>query len=238
MNGEVRTLHRPTRAPRRDEVPPLHPGDHLTAEEFERRYDAMPELKKAELLDGVVYMPSPVSHSEHGAPHAQFITWLGYYAAYTPGVETGDNSTVRMDKRSRPQSDGMLRILPACGGQSSDSGKYLAGAPELLGEVAATSAAYDLHIKLEVFQRNGVQEYVVWRVWDEAIDWFYLQKRRFVRLPVADGIYKSRVFPGLWLDGEALMRGDMARVFEILQQGLATPEHEKFVRRLARAKAT
>jgi hypothetical protein len=134
MNREVYTLHRPARAPRRDEVPPLHPGDHLTAEEFERRYDAMPELKKAELIDGVVYMPSPVSQSEHGGPHAQLMGWLVFYAAYTPGVEAGDNSTVRMDKRNRPQSDGMLRILPARGGQSSNSGKYLAGAPELLGE--------------------------------------------------------------------------------------------------------
>ena len=39
---------------------PLEHGDHLTREEFERRYEAMPHVRKAELIEGVVYMPSPV----------------------------------------------------------------------------------------------------------------------------------------------------------------------------------
>jgi hypothetical protein len=218
-------------------IPPLHPGDHLTAEEFERRFEAMPDLKKAELIEGVVFMPSPVSIDDHGSPHADLITWLGTYRAYTPGVQAGDNATTRMDSKNRPQPDGLLRILPEYGGQSSNSGKYVGGAPEWTGEIVATSAGYDLHEKLETYQRNGVQEYVVWRVWDRAVDWFNLKEGKLERQQTSDGIFRSTVFPGLWLDAEALVRGDMVRVLQVLQHGIATPEHDDFVKRLALNKA-
>jgi hypothetical protein len=100
-------------------VPPLQNGDTLTAEEFERRFDAMPGLKKAELIDGVVYMPPPVSDEDHGVPHFDLIAWLGMYRLATPGVAGGDNSTLRLDRRNRPQPDAYLRILPECGGRGA-----------------------------------------------------------------------------------------------------------------------
>ncbi len=216
-------------------VPELRAGDRLTRAEFERRYAAMPHVKKAELIEGVVYMPSPVSQEDHGGPHFDAVTWLGFYRAGTPGVEGGDNSTLRLDLDNEPQPDAFLRILPECGGQSHSSGKYVGGAPELIVEVAASSASYDLHDKLRAYRRNAVREYVVWRVWDQAIDWFVLREDRYEHLePDAEGRYQSQVFPGLRLDPAALIRGDLAQVLEVLQQGLASPEHADFVGRLER----
>lgn len=214
-------------------IPELRPGDRLTREEFERRYAAMPGLKKAELVEGVVYMPSPVSQEEHGGPHFDVIGWLAVYRAATPGVEGGDNSTLRLDLDNELQPDAFVRIRPELGGQSHGSGKYIAEAPELIVEITASSASYDLYDKLHVYRRHGVCEYVVWRVWDREIDWFVLSAGRYERLPLsAEGQYRSGVFPGLWLDPGALIRGDLAQVLDVLQQGLATTEHADFVRRL------
>jgi Uma2 family endonuclease len=210
-------------------IPPLRNGDHLTREEFERRYAAMPEVTKAELIEGVVHMPSPVSAQDHGEPHFDFITWLGVYRAHTPVVRGGDNSTLRLDLDNEPQPDGYLRLLPEFGGQTRLEEGYIVGAPELIAEVAASSASYDLHEKLNAYRRNGVREYVVWRVWDATIDWFVQRGGRFDSLPLADGFCKSEVFPGLWLDPDAVLRGDLARVLNVLQQGLASPEHAAFL---------
>src|SRR5499426_3500497 len=151
-------------------TPLLENGDRLTRPEFERRYEAMPHLKKAELIEGVVYVPSPVRHSYHGRQHAHLIGWLGYYEAHTPGVEASDNVTVRLDLDNEPQPDALLFIDPACGGQARiDADGYIEDAPERVAEVAASSASYDLHAKPRVYRRNGVHEYIVWRVLDQEI---------------------------------------------------------------------
>jgi len=224
-------------APLPPRAPELRAGDRLTRPEFERRYEAMPHVKKAELIEGVVYMPSPVSR-DHWEPHFKIIAWLGLYESATPGVQGGDNGTIRLDLENEPQPDAFLRIRPECGGQSGDSDNYVDGAPELVAEVAASSASYDLHDKLRAYQRNGVLEYVVWRVWDRAIDWFVLREGRYEPLPLSPaGHYHSAVFPGLWLDPAALVRGDLAQVMAVLQQGLASPEHADFVRRLRPSQA-
>lgn len=223
------------RGPAVADVPELRAGDRLTRAEFERRYTAMPHVKKAELIEGVVYMPSPVSQEDHAGPHFDVIGWLGFYRAKTPGVQGGDNATLRLDLDNEPQPDAFLRILPEYGGQSYDSGKYVGGAPELIVEVAASSASYDLYDKLHAYRRNEVREYVVWRVWDRAIDWFVLREDRYERLaPNAADQYQSQIFPGLWLDPAALLRGDLAQVLAVVQQGLASPEHAEFVSRLER----
>jgi Uma2 family endonuclease len=212
----------------------LEPGDRLTREEFERRYDAMPQLKKAELIEGVVYMPSPVRHRRHSRPHFRLITWLGAYEAATPAVEGGDNGTTRLDLDNEPQPDAYLLIDPARGGQARISADdYVENAPELVSEVAASSVGFDLHTKLHVYRRNGVCEYIVWRVLDQQLDWFVLRSGQFQSLaPNAEGILCSAVFPGLWLDPLALVRGDMLRVLAVVQQGLASLEHAAFVQRL------
>ena len=214
-------------------IPPLENGDKLTRVEFERRYSAMPHLKKAELIEGVVYMASPLRITNHGNPHARIITWLGNYWSATPGIELGDNATVRLDLDNEPQPDALLRI--EIGGQSTISQDgYVEGAPELIVEIAASSVSLDLHQKLKVYRRNQVQEYLVWRVEDGEFDWFSLQQEEYIKLePLENGIICSQVFPGLWLDRAALLAGNLARVLTVVQQGLASQEHEEFVKRLS-----
>jgi Uma2 family endonuclease len=223
-----------------DAGPALENGDRLTRPEFERRYEAMSLLKKAELIEGVVYVPSPVRHRQHGSPHAHLIGWLFQYTASTPGVEVGDNSSVRLDLDNEPQPDALLFIDPTCGGQVriSDDG-IIEGAPELVAEVASSSVSYDLHAKLHVYRRSGVREYLVWRVLEQEIDWFVLRDGQYERLSLdAQGLVRSEVFPGLWLDPAALLRGDLATVLAVVQQGLASHEHDAFVTRLRPSTAT
>jgi Uma2 family endonuclease len=214
-------------------IPPLENGDKLTRYEFERRYHAMPNLKKAELIEGVVYVASPLRIKSHGEPHAYIMTWLGVYKAATPGIGFADNATVLIDTDNEPQPDALLRI--ETGGQSRiNKDDYVEGAPELIVEIAASSASYDLHKKLKVYRRNQVQEYLIWRVYDHQFDWFRLQQGEYIQLqPNADNIICSQIFPGLWLDKIALLRGDLGTVLAVLQQGLASPEHENFISRLS-----
>ncbi len=219
-------------------VPTLENGDRLTQAEFERRYDAMPNLKKAELIEGIVYMASPLRITQHGEPHAAIMTWLGVYKALTSGVQLGDNCTVRLDGDNEPQPDALLRI--EVGGQSkiSEDG-YVEGAPELIVEVAASSVSIDIHDKLKVYRRNQVQEYTVWRFQDGELDWFRLTEGKYIPLDSnSQGMIKSEVFPGLWLDKEALLAGNLAKVIEIVQQGLTTVEHQNFVKQLSDRKET
>jgi Uma2 family endonuclease len=219
-------------------LPPLDSGDRLTRSEFERRYAAMPHLKKAELIEGVVYIPSPVRVRSHGKPHGQIIGWVGVYCAATPGVDFADNATLRLDPDNEPQPDTMLWIGAAAGGRSYISDDdYLESPPELIVEVAASSASYDLHDKLKVYRRNGVQEYVVWRVYDRQVDWFRLENERYVTEPPdTAGIIHSRVLPGLRLAVTALIDGDLAGVLAELHKGLAAAEHQAFVDALAAAR--
>lgn len=217
------------------DVPPLEPGDRLTRHEFERRYNAMPHLKKAELIEGVVYMQTAVRFQSHAEPHGHVIAWLGAYCAATPGVQLGDNATVRLDLDNEPQPDALLRLDPALGGNSCISADdYVEGAPELIVEIAATSAAYDLHDKLRVYRRNGVQEYVVWQIHDQRLDWFRLSAGEYVPLvPDEAGVIRSQVFPGLHLAVPALLESDLAGVLAELNRGLETAEHTAFVEQLS-----
>jgi hypothetical protein len=227
-----------TALPQPPAIPRLHNGDHLTRDEFERRYWAMPPGTKAELIEGVVFMPSPVRFEEHGSPHAGLMTLLGVYRAFTPGVRAGDNSTVRLDLKNEPQPDGLLMIEPGCGGQALiDADGYVADAPELVAEVSASTVSIDRNLKLPAYARNGIREFVLWCVEDGTLEWFVLRSGQYDLLPPgADGILRSDTFPGLWLDAQALLRRDLARVLAVLQEGIATPEHTSFVARLQAAR--
>ncbi len=179
-------------------------------------------------------MPAAVRLRRHGQPHARIMTWLGYYDSQTPGLLLADNASIRLDWANEPQPDAALMIDPAHGGQARISeDDYIEGAPELAAEVASSSASYDLGDKLQVFQRAGVREHLVWRVLDAEMDWFRLQHGHYEQLRCpADNIHRSEVFPGLWLDSDALMRGDMARVIDVVKQGTSSKEHAEFVRQL------
>jgi hypothetical protein len=234
-------------------IPPLRDGDRMTRDEFWRRYEASPDVTRAELIKGVVHIISrcspkgkgpavpPVSNEGHGDPHFDIIQWLGAYSRRTPGVRGSAPSTVfAPSEDAMPEPDALLRILPECGGQTTtDEEGYLYGAPELAVEVSNTTALIDLGPKLEVYQTEGIREYLVWRSRDRAVDWFRLNRSsRYVPLPPdADGVIRSRVFPGLWLDVNALLANDLDKVLAVVQLGLASPEHAAFVEKLRKAAA-
>ena len=218
-------------------VPPLAAGDRLTRAEFERRYSAMPEDCKAELIEGEVYMASPVRALFHGRPQSILVTWLGVYDSNTPGTISMDNSTVRLDLDNEPQPDVLLLIESSHGGAVHiGEDDYIEGAPELVAEVSASTISIDLHKKLRVYQRNGVKEYIVLRVEDAEVDWFVLRGGQFERLSAdADGIIRSPTFPGLWLDAAALTAANMPEVLRTVGRGTSSPEHAAFVAALREA---
>jgi Uma2 family endonuclease len=224
----TRTAPGPGSRPR---IPPLENGDRLTRGEFERRYNAMPKHVKAELIEGVVYMASPARFESHSHADGRFATWLGVYQSATPGTDFGPNATVRLALESEPQPDSVLFIRPEFGGQvrfSDDD--YIEGAPELVVEIAASSVSLDLGPKRRAYAAAGIREYIVWRTLDDAIDWFTLRDGAFVPLdPDADGVIKSQMFAGLWLDVAAALRRETAGILTALQRGLSSPEHARFV---------
>jgi Uma2 family endonuclease len=216
-------------------VPVLRAGDKLTRDEFERRYAAMPEVKKAELIEGVVYMGSPVRHEQHGRPEHLLAGWLIFYQLRTPGLDAGGNSTLRLDLDNEPQPDLLLRVPTHAGGTSRVTPDgYLEGAPELVIEVAASSTSYDLHQKLGAYRRNGVREYLVHRVEDGEVDWFVLEHGTYVRQQAdAAACLHSRSFPGLCLDVAALLAEDLAALQAAIDRAVATDAHAAFLARLA-----
>lgn len=214
--------------------PPLASGDHLKAAEFMRRFQAMPDVKKAELINGVVFMASPVRIDQHGEPDHLVQHWIATYWVATPGTRGAGNATTRLGPDDVPQPDVLLRILPGNGGRSRiDAKGYLVGAPELVFEIAASSASYDLHEKRDSYRRAGVQEYAVWRTEDGEIDWWQLVDDDYALIkPDASGVIRSVVFPGLWLHVEAMLMEDAARVIACLNDGLASADHQQFVESL------
>lgn len=206
----------------------MRKGDRLDADEFMRRYEAMPDVT-VELIEGVVYMPAPVTADLHGKPHHRITGWLWYYSAFTPGTEGANDATVELDLGNVPQPDVFMHSATSHGGQSTITRKgYTAGPPELVVEVAGKSKEARIRDKQEAYRRNGVREFLIWRVPKQEIKWLTLQRGRYVRLKPSAGIYKSRAFPGLWLDAAAFLRNDMVQVIGVVQQGLATPEHAAF----------
>jgi Uma2 family endonuclease len=215
------------------QIPPLRHGDRLDAEEFFRRYSAMPEVKKAELINGVVYMGSPVRARQHGRPDDTLAALIVPYAAATPGIDSCSNSTVFLGDADQPQPDRLLRRFRG-GPCSEDERGYLEGPPELVAEISASSLEDDLGPRFEMYRQVGVSEYLLWAVEENVVYWWRLRDGAYEALSTDDeGVIRSEVFPGLWLDTRALLTHDRAGVMRTLQLGLASPEHADFVRLLA-----
>ena len=217
-------------------VRPLRNGEHLSREEFERRWDATPGLRMAELIEGIVFTPPPTS-TTHSTSHDALHHWLSLYARSTPSVRSYITPSLRLDNKNEFQPDCALRIVsPKRGRSQVTSDDYLEGAPELVAEVAQSGADYDAHEKRDVYERIGVQEYLLWEVLDSRIEWWRLEGGEYVPLtPRADVVYCSAVFPGLWLDLCALVAGDERKVTKVLERGLKSAEHSAFVRTLRAA---
>ncbi len=210
----------------------LQTGDRMTREEFHRIYEQTPENFKAELIGGIVYVASPLKLT-HGTNHLALGTLLFAYEGSTPGVQSGDNTTILLGDEGEPQPDLFLRVRPEHGGQSETSqDDHVLGAPELVAEIALSSRSIDLHAKRDDYTRYGVCEYLVLCLREKKLRWFDLRDEQELE-PDDDGVYRVRVFPGLWIDGEAVLAKDHARMMAVLEQGLSTAGHEEFVRRLA-----
>jgi Uma2 family endonuclease len=211
---------------------PLYTGDRMSQAEFHRRYLAYPEDVKFELIGGIVYMASPLRRT-HGRRHLQLGALLERYASATPGVEALDNATTILSEESEPQPDLALRILSTYGGRSRESrDDYVIGPPELVVEIAHSTRSIDMHQKRLDYQRAGVREYLVLCVEEPELHWFRFRPAGRI-VPDKNSTYRSRVFPGLWIDGPALLANQRTALVAALRQGLASPEHAAFVRRLA-----
>lgn len=194
----------------------LEPGDRLDRAEFHRRYELRPDLHRAELVEGVVYVPSPMRFSTHDDQASLCVHLLRHYAMHHPGVRAGANASIMLDGLNEVQADGFLFYEAGGRLRVRDDG-YLEGAPELVVEVAASTVSRDLHDKLRAYERNGVREYIVWRVVDGAVDWFDLVDGAYVlRGPGADGIIESKAFPGFRLAIPALLAGHEAEAIAAL----------------------
>ncbi len=235
------TLVRP--APRRSNgkpaLLPLRNGEHLSRVEFERRWDAKPGLTRAELIEGIVFMAPPISELHSGA-RSLLVRYLDRYAEVTPGVASRINPSLRLDNRNEYQPDCLLRIESSrLGGSRISADGYLEGAPELVAEIAVSSADYDAHEKREVYERLGVREYLLWRVMDARCDWLALCDGEYVPLKSRpDGVTCSLALPGLWLDLRALLAGDEKRLVTVLNRGLQSAEHAAFLKQLALSSRT
>ncbi len=213
-------------------IPPLENGDYLDQRTFHERYRAMPLDFRAELIEGMVIVPSPTK-VPHGQHHTALMACLYLYKAATPGTNAVDNTTTILGDESEPQPDGSLYVLPEFGGQCHLVDDYLHGPPEWLAEIASSSEAYDLHGKYRDYERAGVREYVVVLLREQAVRGFLLHEGRFKpHAADPDGIYRSLTFPGLWIDCAALLHDDAPAVLATLGQGLQSPEHAAFLLRL------
>ena len=214
------------------QTPSLHAGDRLTRAEFLNIWEQLPDLKRAELIGGVVYMPSPVG-LDHAESEYDAAGWTFCYKIATPGTSGGSNATSIL-LEDAPQADVHLRLLPEYGGKTWVENKLLHGPPEMFVEVSHSSEAHDLNVKLPLYEEAGVQEYLVILLKRQEIRWHRLVDGKYQLLPAdADGIWRSLVFPGLWLNGKAMLEGDSAQLAATLQDGIASEEHQRFVQKLA-----
>jgi Uma2 family endonuclease len=202
----------------------------MNREEFHRLYEQMPEDFKAELIGGIVYV-SPPMRRPHGTNHLPLGTLFFLYEGSTPGVESGDNTTILLGAEGEPQPDLFLRILSNFGGQSHTKNEYIVGPPELVAEIAHSSRSMDLHVKRKDYARYGVKEYLVLCVAERQLRWFDLVADTELTAD-SDSVLRIRAFPGLWIDADAVIAKDSQRMVAALRQGLSTPEHAEFLQRL------
>lgn len=216
------------------ELPLLEAGAHIDQPTFHQRYLQSPRELRAELIQGVVFVPSPTRFA-HSSMHARIVHWLGEYVAHTPGTDFCDNASVILDGQNELQPDALLLLSPVCGGRlHKDADDTLRGIPELIVEIASSSEAHDLFEKKDVYERAGVPEYIVVTLRTPAVHWFEWTSEGYSTIPPEeDGSLRSRVFPGLWLPAQGSLLDNHARRLEVLRAGLASEEHTNFVSQLS-----
>jgi Uma2 family endonuclease len=219
--------------------PFLFEGQRLDQPTFHTIYEQMPEDFKAELIDGVVYLMNMPLYADHSDPDSYMIGLLFTYSMETPGTRVRNGITTKLGPRSEVQPDSCLLIEPEFGGRTQlDAQKAMVAAPELVVEIGSSTLRRDLDAKKKVYEEAGALEYVVYAAQDRKFHWFVLQDGRFVPLTLdAEGLYRSRAFPGFWLDEAAFIANDGQGVMAALRRGLESPEHAEFVERLRQNRA-
>lgn len=207
----------------------LQSGDCMSRNEFHQIYLRTPDDFHAELIEGIVYVASPVGYN-HCIFHSAVIATLTNYSARTTGVVSMTCGSTILGEDTEVQPDAALRIEANAGGRSRIDSDLVFGPPELVVEVAHSSRAIDLHSKKRAYQKAGVYEYLVLCVKESELAIYNLRNDQGeVR---KDGVYRSVMFPGLWIEIAAWLSNDLKRTNETLEQGLASPEHAEFVKRL------
>lgn len=212
--------------------PELHNGDRMKQPEFHAIYEQMPEGFKAELVNGTVFVSMPL-RSPHAKDHSRLAAVLEAYAAYTPGVEVLLDATTILGNDDEVQPDLLLRVVPDRGGKPRDTyDQYVEGPPELICEIAHSSRAIDLNLKRTRYERTGVLEYIVFCINPREVRWFDFAGKTTLQHD-NNGVFRSNVFPGLWICNQALLDRNYQKVMAVLNQGLKTADHETFCSRLA-----
>ena len=216
-----------------EDFPLLKEGDRLTQQEFHKRYMQMPEVMKAELIEGVVTMPSPISVEYHTYPQGDLGWWIASYYLKTPHVRGGPNGSIILNENNELQPDLLMHIESAAGGNASlNEEGFLIGAPELVIEVSHTSSSIDMGPKMKAYQSNGVAEYLIWKVKEKEIQWLALKDGNYSQLPIERDLLKSEVFPGLWLNVSALFKQELEQVEATLRSGMESEAYLNFVKEL------
>ncbi len=213
-------------------------GDHLTFDEYILRWESMPEFERQgmrpELIDGRVYMnAAAIRYVEHGQPQRLIVGLFERYVDRTPGVDWASPTTAKFDDRNAPEPDAELFVIPEYGGRVRVEDGFLVGAPELVVEIAGSSASYDLYEKKAMYERFGVLEYLVWRTEDGEFDCFDLQDQIYIQRDIPPGQnWESRIFPGLIFDIPVLLQRDRLGAYATLDRCLGSDEHQAFVETL------
>lgn len=216
--------------PFRQKVRPLQNGDRLSLAEFKRLYNQHPEIRRAELIEGVVYVASPV-YFPHAQAQAAAIGWLYLYHSQTPKTKVTGEQSVQLDADNEVQPDALLWLVDDV--VVNEDGLVI-GAPNLVVEIAASTASYDLSVKKNIYRRNGVAEYLVFAAYEQQTHWFHLVEGQYQPIPAdADGLYRSRTFPGLWLNHDAFWRSDTPALLATLNAGLQSEAHAAFIETLS-----
>lgn len=217
---------------------PLEDGDCLSGKEFLRRCEALAAPLRIELVEGIVHLDGLRNSPQSTGPQSLMVAALRAYATATPGVRFAAHAAVLLDRENIVQPDGVLQILPECGGrtQISDKGR-VSGPPELMAEVLFSRGISDLRAKLAAYRRNGVPEFIVWRFHESKVEWFQMEKGEYtLNAPGPNNILSSRAFPALVLNVTALLNQHQAALERTLGSQLNQPEHAAFVKRLSARK--
>lgn len=215
--------------------PQLRNGDRMKQPEFHAIYEQMPEGFKAELVGGTVFVSMPLG-KPHATDHVRLGSILDAYVAYPPGVEVLSEVTTILSNDDEVQPDLLMRVSPERGGKTRDTygDEYILGAPELVCEIAHSSRAIDLNLKRKRYERTGVIEYIVFCLNPREVRWFDFVGKGTLQTD-SDGVFRSNVFPGLWICNQGLLERDYQRVMEVLKHGIATKVHKDFCEGLASA---